>query len=127
MKTEEIIQILLDQKLARLGDAFVNFVYSLALTRSIGEPIGIKVSDKVLARAAQEAGIRQLLPKRTTRDQVSNAVESLVVYAWLHKHMTIDEISAILEAQRDQPYDPFKALLQKILSELINKRDSIEN
>ncbi len=126
MRTEELMQILLDQKLARLGDAFVNFVYSLALTRSTGEPVGIKVSDKVLARAAQEAGIRQLLPKRTTRDDVSNAVESLIVYVWLQKQMTIDEISAILEVQRDQPYDSFKVLLQKILSELIDKSDSVE-
>jgi len=126
MRTEEIIPILLDQKLARLGDAFVNFVYSLALTRSTREPVGIKVSDKVLARAAQEAGIRQLLPKRTTRDHVSNAVESLIVYVWLQKYMTIDEISAILEVQRDQPYDSFKVLLQKILSELIDKSDSVE-
>ena len=126
MKIEELMQILLDQKLARLGDAFVNFVYSLALTRSTGEPVGIKVSDKVLARAAQEAGIRQLLPKRTTRDDVSNAVESLIVYVWLQKQMTIDEISSILEAQGDQPYDSFKVLLKKILSELIDKSDRVE-
>lgn len=126
MKTEELMQILLDKKLARLGDAFVNFVYSLALTRSTGEPVGIKVSDKVLARAAQEVGIRPLLPKRTTRDHVSNAVESLIVYVWLQKHMTIDEISSILEVQGDQPHDSFKVLLKKILSELIDKSDSVE-
>ncbi len=126
MKREELMQILLDKKLARLGDAFVNFVYSLALTRSTGEPVGIKVSDKVLARAAQEAGIRPLLPKRTTRDHVSNAVESLIVYVWLQKHMTIDEISSILEVQGDQPHDSFKVLLKKILSELIDKSDSVE-
>jgi len=112
----------LDRKLAQLGDAFVNFVYSLALTRSIGEPVGTKVSDKVLANAARKVGIRRLLPKRTSRGDVSNAVESLVVYAWLHNHMTIDEISAILEAQTDSPSDAFTTLSEKIIEKLVERK-----
>jgi hypothetical protein len=121
VKTEEFTKILSDRKLAQLGDAFVNFVYSLALTRSIGEPIGTKVSDRVLADAARMAGIRKLLPKRTTRGDVSNAVEALVVYVWLHNYMTMDEILAILEAQIDSPSDAFTTLSEKIIKKLIDK------
>jgi len=121
MKQLDLMQILLDRKLAQFGDSFVNFVYSLALTRSQGRPVGTKVSDKVLAVAAQKAGIRKLLPKRTPRGDVSNAVEALVVYAWLHNQMTIDDASAILEAQMDSPSDAFATLSKKILEKLIDE------
>ena len=121
MEQQELIQVLLDRKLAQFGDAFVNFVYSLALTRSIREPVGTKVSDKTLAKAARKAGIRSFLPKRTTQGNVSNAIESLVVYAWLHHYMTIDQISAILEEQLDSPSDAFASLSERILKKLFNK------
>ena len=121
MEKQKFVQILSDRKMAQLGDAFVNFVYSLALTRSSGKPVGTKVSDKILANAAQKAGIRKLLPKRTTRGDVSNAIESLVVYAWLHNHMTIDEISAILEAQTDSPSDAFTTLSERIIQRLVHE------
>jgi len=121
MKTQELIQILLDRKLAQLGDSFVNFAYSLALTRSLRQPVGIRVSDKVLAEAAHKAGIRKLLPKRTRRGDVSNAVESLIVYAWLHHHLTIDEISTILERQLHSPSDAFATLSEKILEKLMDE------
>jgi hypothetical protein len=121
MERRNLSQILLDRKLAQFGDSFVNFVYSLALTRNKGIPVGTKVSDKILASAAQKAGIRKLLPKRTSRGDVSNAVEALVVYAWLRHHMTIDEASAILEEQMDSPSDAFAALSKKILEKLIDE------
>lgn len=121
MKQLDLMQILLDRKLAQLGDSFVNFVYSLALTRSRGKPVGTKVSDRILAMAAQKAGIRKLLPKRTSRGDVSNAVEALVVYAWLHNEITIDEASSILEEQVDSPSDAFAALSRKILETLVDE------
>jgi len=121
MKQSDLMQILLDRRLAQFGDSFVNFVYSLALTRSKGRPVGTKVSDKILAVAAQKAGIRKLLPKRTPRGDVSNAVEALVVYAWLHNQMTIDDASAILEAQMDSPSDAFATLSKKILEKMIDE------
>ncbi len=121
MKTQELIQILLDRKLAQLGDSFVNLAYSLALTRSLKQPVGTKVSDKVLADAARKAGIRRLLPKRMSRGDVSNAVESLVAYAWLYHHFTIDEVSAILEREIGSPSDAFATLSERILEKLTNK------
>jgi len=121
MKTQDLVQILLDRKLAQLGDSFVNFAYSLALTRSLGQPVGAKVSDKDLAESARRAGIRRLLPKRTTRADVSNAVESLVVYAWLERLMSIDEVTAILQKEVDHPPDAFATLSQMILGKLADR------
>jgi len=121
MRTEELMEILLDRKLAQLGDSFVNLAYSLALTRRHGQPIGTKVSDKILADAARKAGIRRLLPRRTSRGDVSNAVESLAAYAWLNHHLTIDEASAVLNRQVDSPSDAFATLSEKILEKLLRK------
>jgi len=121
MRTEELMQILLDRKLAQLGDSFVNLAYSLALTRNLGQPVGTKVSDKILADAARKAGIRRLLPRRTSRSDVSNAVESLAAYAWLHHYLTIDEASAVLERQADSPSDAFATLSERILKKLLSR------
>lgn len=121
MKTQELVQILLDRKLAQFGDSFVNFAYSLALTRSLRQPVGTKVSDKALADAARKAGIRELLPRRMSRGDVSNAVESLVAYAWLHHYLTLDEVTTILEGQADSPSDAFSSLSEKILEKLMSK------
>lgn len=121
MKQLELMQILLDRKLAQFGDSFVNFLYSLALTRSRGRPVGIKVCDRALAMAAQKVGIRKLLPKRTPRGDVSNAIEALVAYAWLHHQVTIDEATAVLEEQADSPSDAFATLSRKILEKLVDE------
>lgn len=118
MEVEELVQILRDKKLAQLGDSFVNFLYSLALTRHLRQPVGTKVSDKVLAEAARKAGLRHLLPKRTSRSDVSNAVESLVIYAWLQHHLTMDGVLTVLQEQVESPSDAFAALSEKIVEKL---------
>jgi len=92
------LRILLDNRLAQLGDTFVNFVYSLALTRRHNRPVGKRISDKALAEAAQLADIRELLPKRTKRGNVANSIEALLVHVWLSRLMTIDEMTSILQA-----------------------------
>lgn len=44
-------QIMRDKQLASLGDAYVNFIYSLALTKIDDRPQAVKVSDRILAEA----------------------------------------------------------------------------
>ncbi len=58
---EPIQRVVRDRQLASLGDAFINFVYSLALTQISGHPKGVKVSDKILSEAFKLAGLRQYL------------------------------------------------------------------
>jgi hypothetical protein len=70
--------------MASLGDAYVNFAYSLALSKRSGKPQGQKVKGKVLAQAIKRAGLREYLPSRMTRHMIADAAESLIVYAWLH-------------------------------------------
>jgi len=94
-------EVLADQKLAALGDAYVNFVYSLALSKRKGEPVGAKVDSRLLAEALKKAGLRNLLPSRIDRHKQADAAEALIVYAWVQDAMTIEEGVSILEQFED--------------------------
>ena len=94
-------EVLADQKLAALGDAYVNFVYSLALSKRKGEPVGAKVDNRLLAEALRKAGLRNLLPSRIDRHKQADAAEALIVYAWVQDAMTIEEGISILEQNED--------------------------
>ena len=94
---DNLTQILTDRKLAQLGDAYINFVYSLALSQKKGKPSGAKVKGTALAEAMRKAGLRKHLPSRIDKHVLSDAAEALVVYAWLHKLLTLEESVETLE------------------------------
>jgi hypothetical protein len=94
-------EILANHELASLGDAYINFVYSLALSNRKGKPSGAKVKGKALAEALKKAGLRKHLPSRMTRHMLADAAEALIVYAWLCNHITLEESIKILEKNED--------------------------
>ena len=94
-------EVLTDHKLSSLGDAFINFVYSLVLSNKKGEPSGAKVRGRALAEALKKAGLREHLPSRISRHMLADAVEALVVYAWLHHYITLEETMETLEKTED--------------------------
>jgi hypothetical protein len=110
MGTDELKKILVDKGLARLGDAYINFIYSLALTEIQGKPTGIKVSDSILADAARASGLRGMLPKRTGRNAVANAAEALLVYAWQNNLMACEEAVEILR-KNPNPQESFTQMI----------------
>ena len=107
---ESLSEVLMDQKLASLGDAYVNFLYSLALSKKKGEPAGTKVEGRLLADAFKKAGLRKFLPSRIDRHKKADAVEALIVYAWMRGSMTMDESLKILEQNEDM-IEAFSLLL----------------
>lgn len=100
-KHKTLPEVLMDQKLAALGDAYVNLLFSLALSKKRGEPVGARVNNNLLAVALRKAGLRELLPSRTNRHELANAAEALIVYAWIRNAMTIKEAISILEREED--------------------------
>lgn len=94
-------EVLMDQKLAALGDAYVNLVYSLALSKRKGEPTGAKVDNRLLAQALKMVGLRSLLPPRIDRHKQADAAEALIAYAWVRGFMTMEEGVNILERGED--------------------------
>jgi len=98
---KDLAEVLTDHKLASLGDAYINFVYSLALSRKKGQPSGAKVKGHVLSEAFKKAGLRKHMPSRMTRHKLADAAEALIVYAWLCNHITLEESVEILEKAED--------------------------
>ena len=94
---ESLTELLMNQKLAKLGDAYVNFLYSIVLSKKKGEPTGTKVKGRLLADAFKKAGLRELLPSRIDRHKQADAAEALIVYSWLQGTMTMEESLEILE------------------------------
>ena len=98
---DSLSQVLTDKPLAALGDAYVNFVYSLALSKRTGKPRGKKVKGAPLAEAVRKAGLRQSLPTRIDKHIISDAAEALLVYAWLNNFITLEESVEVLEKTDD--------------------------
>ena len=110
LKHRSIGEILSDHKLAALGDAYVNFIYSLALSRRTGSPEGAKVQSQVLAEALKRANLRGFLPARTDRHKQADGAEALLVYAWIKGLMTLEDAVNVLN-QHEEPTEAFYSLI----------------
>ncbi len=106
----DLTEVLRDKALAALGDAYVNFAYSLALSRKLRKPCGKKVKGTPLAGAIRKAGLRSFLPSRIDKHVLSDAAEALLVYAWLSDAVTMEQCVLALEKSND---------LEKGLTELL--------
>jgi len=83
-------------ELSRLGDGFVNFIYSLALSNALKKPTGKKVSNYILAEALIRSGLRKQAGKRLDKHEMADYVECAVFDAWVRKTITLEEYVDIL-------------------------------
>ena len=90
----KIESILMDKGLARLGDAFVNLIYSAAKTKAKGRAVGERVQDRVLSHALEIAKLP--VPKRLTHGEKGDVVEAVLAYAWMHDMLPMEEAVTIL-------------------------------
>lgn len=107
-----ISQIMRDKQLASLGDAYVNFIYSLALTKINGRPQAIKVSDRNLAEAFKLSGLRPYLGTRIQRKDMANACESILIEAYRRNLLAIEESVKIISENSDGPVAGLSGLLK---------------
>jgi len=117
LEHESLSAILLDRDLAALGDAYVNFLYSLALSNRHHKPIGRKVDSSILAVSVRKAGLRAILPSRTDRHKQADAAEALIVYSWLKGVVSLDEAVQILEKEENME-EAFSVLLRTVVERL---------
>lgn len=110
---KNLTEVLMDHRLAALGDAYINFAYSLALTKRKNQPYGTKVKGSVLSEAFKKAGLREHIPRRVSRHMLADAAEALTVYAWLCKHITLEESIEILQ-KAEYSVEGFSQLLLTI-------------
>ncbi len=109
--------ILLDKDLAALGDSYVNFVYSLAMSKKQNRPVGAKVDNQTLAQAVTKSGLRKFLPHRVDRHDQGNAAEALLVFAWLSDLLELKDCTDVLSREADVS-TAFAALIEKVLNKL---------
>jgi len=96
LKEAPLEEVFRDKDLARLGDALLNFLYSLALTQRARRPSGIKVSNQTLTEAVKGSGLRRALPPRLSRHEIGGAAEALILYAIARGYVTAEESLSIL-------------------------------
>jgi hypothetical protein len=101
----------------RRGDAYINFVYSLAIFQRKGRPSGAKGKGTALSGAIRKAGLRDHLPSRIDKHVLSDAAEALVVYAWLNDLLTLEDSGEIL-GKTDSLVEGPKVKERIMLSEL---------
>lgn len=95
-KYDNLSHVMTDNKLASLGDTYINFVCSLALSKRKGEPASTKVKGKMLAEALKKSGLREYLPSRMNQHAFADAAEALIVYAWLCDYVTLEDSVTII-------------------------------
>lgn len=115
MTSKSLKAILTDTGLAQLGDALLNFAFSMALTEKNGRPTGTRVLDKTLAEAAVRAGLREYLPRRVNRGDVANSLEALLGFVWIEKLITLDEVVVYLKAETPRTSTNFVELARLAL------------
>ncbi|MEM1586713.1 MAG: ribonuclease III family protein [Candidatus Bathyarchaeia archaeon] len=118
-KYSRIEDVLKDKDLASLGDAFMNFAYSLALSKNSGRPAGRKLDGSILSLALRKSGLRKLLPHRVDRHGQADAAEALIVYGWLSGIISIKETIDILAREGDLA-DNVSGLLMVVLERCKN-------
>jgi hypothetical protein len=93
---ETILALSKDKGFSRLGDAFVNLVYSSAKSRSSGRPFGGKVPDKILSRSLSMSGVK--VPSRLNHGERGDIVEGALAYAWTNDLLTLEEAVGVVES-----------------------------
>jgi len=116
-KYDRLEELLLDKDLAALGDSYVNFVYSLAMSQKLKRPVGAKVDNQTLAEAVTKSGLRRFLPHRVDRQRRGNAAEALLVFAWLGDLLEFDDCTKVL-SREDDTVEAFANLLRDVLRKL---------
>lgn len=86
---------------AKLGDALVNFIYSIAKSLVSGNPTGMKVSDSILSEAFKES----LWYKTNTlklsgkKNRIADIVEALILFFWVYEDISLKELIEPLMSQ----------------------------
>ena len=122
MNSQSVQHIMRDKQLASLGDSFINFVYSLALTRLKNQPQSTKVSDRILSDAFRIANLRSYLGSRISRKDLANAAEAILAEAYLKQLISIDESVSSVSSSPDGP-EAGLSVLVKVASDRFIKSD----
>ncbi|MFW9780490.1 MAG: ribonuclease III family protein [Candidatus Heimdallarchaeota archaeon] len=95
----DLASFILDRGNAKLGDALVNLIYSIAKSLVLKKTTGIKVSDSILSEAYRKSLWRETLGLHGRKDFLADRVEALILFFWIHGSVSWDEMVAPLVSQ----------------------------
>lgn len=86
---------------AKLGDALVNFIYSVAKSLVSGIPTGMKVSDSILSEAFKGSMWHKTntLKLSGKKNRIADSVEALILFFWVHEGLSLKNLIEPLESQ----------------------------
>lgn len=116
----------LDEDLAKLGDALVNLIYSMAKSKVRDRPDGGKVPNSVLSDALQEAGMRNFAPSRVDRHTLGDIVEAIVAYAWMVDKLDLEEsVKIVSDSLSIEDFEERRSLLEATKEGFVNLLSTI--
>ncbi len=95
-KYNSLEDIVNDKSLAKIGDLFINLLYSTAKSKILGLPFHQRVWDDCMAEAMKNSNLSQHVSRKKDKGKLADACEALVLYAWLTDLITINEIISTL-------------------------------
>jgi hypothetical protein len=111
-------------ELSKIGDPFVNLVYSLALSQVFNRPLGKKVSNKILSEALSRTKLREHAGSRMTKEDLGDFAEGIIFRAWANGDITIKQAVEIISQNlspnsrgkdlKAESVTAFEALLKKV-------------
>ncbi|MEM2093787.1 MAG: ribonuclease III family protein [Candidatus Bathyarchaeia archaeon] len=118
LRQMSLSEILVNPDLAKLGDVFLNLVYSLMQTIQYGKGVNARVPSRILASALKMSRLKRELPLRTSVHDQADAVEALSAYAWLSGVITIGELVSLLSKSTENHAEAFKQAVNEICRRL---------
>ncbi|MHA1166282.1 MAG: ribonuclease III family protein [Candidatus Hodarchaeales archaeon] len=95
------LSVLHNQGNAKLGDGFVNFLFSMAKSLCQERTTGLKVADSVLSEAYRQSSLSKHVKLKGNKDILGDKVEALLLWTWLSGYMDLMEMTAILRDNID--------------------------
>ena len=133
---KKLIPIMRDHSLAKFGDSLTNFLYSLAKTKILNKPVGLRVFDKALAETLRQTGLRPIMPSSSSAGDLGDGIEALIGYVYLQEIMSLEEMTTTITSylrgidvelledrsiDRDLMTESFKALIKEIITRLTDE------
>ncbi|MFX0124550.1 MAG: ribonuclease III family protein [Candidatus Hodarchaeota archaeon] len=86
---------------AKLGDALVNFIYSMAKSLASEIPTGMKVADSILSEAYKGSSWYKTntLKLSGKKNRIADAVEALILFFWVHEELSLKNLIEPLKSQ----------------------------
>jgi hypothetical protein len=111
-------------ELSKVGDPFVNLIYSLALSKTHKRPLGKKVSNHILSEALARTKLREKAGSRMKKGDLGDFAEGIIFKAWAEGKINLEEAVGILsrgmnpkssgKQLQEEAVDAFESLLNHV-------------